>query len=43
MEGLMKFEYDNAKSFTNSKEHGISFEESKNLWEDVNPTTMIRV
>ena len=30
----MKFEYDENKSLSNKKKHGIDFEESKELWKD---------
>lgn len=30
----MKFEYDENKSLSNYKKHGIDFEEAKALWED---------
>ena len=32
----MKFEYDDNKSNTNMKKHGIDFDEAKALWEDDN-------
>ena len=32
----MEFEYDPSKSINNLEKHGISFEEAKNLWTDVN-------
>lgn len=30
----MKFEFDNRKSISNKKKHGIDFYEAKKLWED---------
>ena len=30
----MKYEYDNNKSLSNKKKHGIDFEEAKLLWND---------
>jgi len=30
----MKYEYDENKSFSNKKKHGIDFEEAKLLWND---------
>lgn len=32
----MEFEYDPQKSESNQIKHGIDFEESKHLWDDVN-------
>jgi uncharacterized protein len=36
----MEFEFDNAKSSTNSKKHGIDFIEAQLLWEDADRVVM---
>ena len=36
MEGIVKFEYDPAKSDTNFQKHGIDFEAAQYLWLDPN-------
>ncbi|MFH1287221.1 MAG: BrnT family toxin [bacterium] len=33
---MMKFEWDNNKSVSNKKKHGIDFETAENLWQDIN-------